>query len=631
MRRALIALLAFAAGASAQGPVNAVEFSWPVFPRALWERELVSLKNIGFGHVCLPPASAGREADLADAVRIVRRIGLEADLEGAVPDPLLPQTKAHGGPLTDALPAGALRISALAPDALMRGRKALASAAPAIVWTDVEDTLGPAGFRAGAVNFAGIESPATDALRRNAQLGRFWGAMLASVKPLPGAGPRVPAAGVTAQQFAGAAGASFIQVFNTSSRTWTGDLRAHHPVSSRLLFVSRVTVPAHDSVWVPVNVPLGPGPLCRNCTAFSSAERVVSSGAELTAMEYENGILAMEFSAAAPTDALLQLSHEPTGPLVAGGKPADFDWDPATRRVRLPIPAGKGPGNRVRIGLAVEAPDATAFFDSAHVLLIGETNDLEAQFSSEAILQRSRLLTAPELRVARTASKEPLKSIFRIAVPPTAVHGDRTELAIEADGSRMSHASPQYLRPVQAHFAEGIEVQVGPRSSLPLFPATLPVNRRSGRDVTIAIRNNAPEIRSFHVELKADGLEFSPAKLDLAVGASAEREVSFRAFATAAAPGVHTGELHVTGAAEVSEAVRFVVIPPAGEVAWSADGFSFVEGAKTRAAFLSGRWLEFVNKDNGRNAIPAGGVTFAGPFETLRLADLEPMLPKAKK
>ena len=124
-------------------------------------------------------------------------------------------------------------------------------------------------------------------------------------------------------------------------------------------------------------------------------DHLVYATAELTVMEYENGILAMEFAAPSAGEVILQLSREPSGPLVAGGKPTPFDWDEHTQRARLKIPAGNGPGNHVRIGLAIEPPDATAFFDSARVLMIGETNPLTAQFSSEAIAQRSRLRIAP--------------------------------------------------------------------------------------------------------------------------------------------------------------------------------------------------------------------------------------------
>jgi hypothetical protein len=629
--RGLVLLAAGAAMGFAQTPLQSVEFPWVVFPRALWERELVWVKNIGIGHVSLPAGPAERRAELAELVRIIRHIGLEADLEGPVPDEMMPQTHAHGGPLNDTPPGAMSRISALAPDALMRGRKVLTSSAPAILWTDVEDTIGPSGFHAGAVSFAGQEGSSTGALRRNAQLSKFWGATLAALRPLAGAGPKLPAPGVTAQQFASSDGTSFVWAINNTAKPWNGELQVHHPATKRVLFLTKVMVPAHDSLWLPVNVPLAPGPLCKNCSAFSAADRVVSASAELTAMEYENGILALEFSAPSAGEITLQLSREPSGPLVAGGKPTEFDWDEATKRAHLPIPAGKGAGNRVRIGLAIEAPDATAFFDSAKVLLIGETNHLVAQFSSDAILQRSRLLAAPELRVTQDAAKEPLKSIFNIAVPANVVHGDRTELAIEADGMRMSHAAPEYMRPVQIRFTDELTVQVGPHSTLPLFPAAVPVNQRAGREVTLSIRNNAPEIRSFHVELKAEGLEFSPATMDVAVGVSTARDISFRVFATGATPGVHEGEARVTGAAEGRESVRFVVIPQTGDVAWTADGFTFLESAKTRAALMGGHWFEYVNKDNGQNAIGAGGVPFSGgAVEMLHLQDLEALLPKAK-
>jgi len=620
--RAFLLLLAAALSASSQPALSSVEFPWANFPRPLWERELVWLKNIGISHVSLPPAAPEKTADLNEAIRIVRRLGLEADLEGPVPDDLQPQTRAHGGPLTDFKPA--TKISALAPDGLMRARKVLASPNPAILWTDVEDTIGPSGFHPGAVTFAGQETPATNVLRRNAQLSKFWSTMLGSIHPVLGAGPRIAAPGIAAQQFAAANGASFVQAVNNTAKPWTGDLRIHHPTLKRVMFLIRVSLPAHDTLWLPVNVPLAG-------SAFSAADRVVHATAELTGMEYENGILALEFSTPSAGQVVLQLSREPSGPLVAGGKPYEFDWDESTKRARLPIPAGKTLGNRVRIGLAIEAPDATAFFDSAHVLLIGEINNLVAQFSSDAIMQRSRLIAAPELRVAQDASQEPLKSNFRITVPSTVIHGDRTELILEADGAHMSHANPEYMRPVQLRFTDAISVQLGPHSSLPLFPAAIPVNQRSGRDVTISVRNNAPEIRNFHIELKAEGLEFSPAKIDVAVGNSTARDVSFRVFPTAAAPGPHLGEAHVTGAAEATEAVRFIVIPQNNSVAWNADGFSFLESARTRAAFMPNRWLEFLNKDNGQNALPPGGIpSTQGPVETLRLSDLEPLVPKAK-
>jgi hypothetical protein len=652
MFRTAILFLTFAVASPAW--VESVEFPWNAFPKPLWERELVWLKDIGITHVSLPPAQDASElAELTDAIRIIRRLDIEADLEGPVPDSLQQLTRAHGGPLTDPLTGPPVRISVLAPSAVTHERELLTSGTIALMWTDVEETLGPGGYHSGAINFAGEEKPATIALRRSAQLSMFWNKIFPSLHLVPGAGiivagnPPVASSKATpspaVRQFAAGNGVSVVSVVNKSARVWTGDLRVLSPAIKHLMTVPGVSVPAHDAMWLPVNVPLTAGPLCKDCTAFANADHLVYATAELTAMEYENGILAMEFAAPSAGEVILQLSREPSGPLVAGGKPSPFDWDQHTLRARLRIPAGTGPGSHVRIGLAIEPPDATAFFDSARVLMIGETNPLTAQFSSEAVEQRSRLRISPSFPVEQEAPKDPLALTYRIKVPATAVHGDHADLAIEADGVQMSHARPQLLRPVGLRFPNAIDVHLAANSALPLLPATISVNQRTGRDLTVTLRNNAPEIRNFVLEPKAEGLDFSPAKLEVTVGVSTSRDLSFRVFASGASPGLHAGVVTVSGAASASEPVQFVVIPQAGAIAFSTSGFSFIESARTRASFMQGRWLEFLNKDNNQNLLPATGVTFtSGPIEaggdalifqdkTVRLEDLEQLAPKSRR
>jgi hypothetical protein len=418
-----------------------------------------------------------------------------------------------------------------------------------------------------------------------------------------------------------------------------------YPAAKRELGIKGVTVPARDALWLPLNVPLTAGPLCKDCSAFANVDHLIYATVEMTAMEYENGILAMEFAAPSAGEVVLQLSREPSGPLVAGGRPTEFDWDEHTQRARLKVPAGTGPGKRMRIGIAIEPPDATAFFDSARVLMIGETNRLTAEFSSEAIAQRSRLRLAPEFLSSQQSGKEPLGLVYEIKVPATAVHGDHADLAIEADGMQMSHARPELLLPVTLHFPDAIDVHLAANSTLPLFPATVSVNQRAGRDLMISVRNNAPEIRTFQLEPKVDGLEFSPAKLEVIVGASTSRDVSFRVFAKDAMPGLHAGSVMVTGAATSTEAIQFAVYPTGGAVAFSTGGFSLIESAKFRASFLPGRWLEFIAKDNNLNLLANTGVPFGtGVIETsgdalvlgdnrrtIRLPELEELAAKPKR
>jgi hypothetical protein len=653
MFRTAILILTLAAASPAW--VESVEFPWNAFPKPLWERELVWLKNIGITHVSLPPVQEASElTELTDVISIIRRLDIEADLEGPVPDSLQSLTRAHGGPLTEPLPGPPVRISVLMPTAVTRERELLASGTAALVWTDVEETLGPAGYHAGAINFAGEEKPAAIALRRSAQLSTYWNKTFPSLHQVPGAGiilginaaaapskPVAPGPGV--RQFAAENGVSVVSVVNKSGRVWAGDLRVLDPAGKHMMSVPGVAIPARDALWLPVNVPLTAGFLCKDCSAFANADHLVYATAELTAMEYENGILAMEFAAPSAGEVILQLSREPSGPLVAGGKPSPFEWDEHTLRARLKIPAGAGPGNHVRIGLAIEPPDATAFFDSARVLLIGETNRLPAQFSSEAIEQRSRLRIVPAFSTGQEPGKDPLSLIYAIKVPAPAVHGDHADLAIEADGMQMSHARPQLLQPVGLRFPDAIDVRLAANSAMPLFPATVSVNQRTGRDLTVTIRNNAPEIRNFVLEPKADGLDFSPAKMEVTVGVSTSRDLSFRVFASGASPGLHAGAVVVSGAAAATEPIQFVVVPQTGAVAFAASGFSFIESTRVRAAFMPGRWLEFLNKDNNQNLLASTGVVFtSGPIEvrgdalvfqdkTLRLEDLEQLAAKQKR
>jgi len=124
MPRAVLAgfaLLAYAGVCPAW--VESVEFPWNEYPKPLWERELVWMKNIGIRHVSLPPAQNASEqntSELADLIQIIRRLNIEADLEGPVPDSLQALTTAHGGPLTPPLPGRPVRISVLMPSALTR-------------------------------------------------------------------------------------------------------------------------------------------------------------------------------------------------------------------------------------------------------------------------------------------------------------------------------------------------------------------------------------------------------------------------------------------------------------------------------------------------------------------------------
>jgi hypothetical protein len=628
-----------------------VEFPYTALPRAVWERELAHLKEMGVDHISLPASKdAMGDASIDDVIRVIRRLGLEADLESPLPDRLQSMAKSHGGPLTEAL-SGAVRISATMPRALDNERKLLTSGTQAIIWTDAFETLTP--YQPGAITLAGSEGPGAALIRREAQLARSWGSHLSALPELPGARLTVPVEGVSVHQYVAdkvgsvlaapvATGVSLASVTNDSPDPWTGEVRVMYPPLQRPIGLPAVAVPPHDVLWLPIDIPLTTGPLCSGCTGFAPADHLAYATAELTGMEYENGVLALEFIAPKPGEAVLQLSHEPVGPLVAGGRPTDFDWDPQTKRVRVPIPAGNAKTGRVRVALAIDAPPITGFFENASVLLIGETNRLTAEFSPPAVAARSRMRANSEVAITQEepAPKTPVEENepdnkdkpalikYKIAVPPTAIPGDVVQLVIDADGAQLSHSELHVVPPAALTLEDAVSVRINANSFVPLTPPTIPVNQKSGREIVVTLRNNALEIRTFDLAFSVPGLDFSPAKMTVSVGASVARDVTFRVFSSSSEPGIHEGELKLSGATTLTNPVRFVVLQPAGTVTWSTEGFTILESTRLRASFLGDRWLEMINKDSGRDSQPAGGTVFTGgSAESLKMEDLEKLVP----
>lgn len=517
MSRTALPILALMLAGAAQGAglwTPSVEFPWSTIPESQWEQQLVQLKSLGIRHFSLVPGEPGRRARV---IQIVRRLHLEADIEGPTGEELRPLTREHGGPLTNP-PPGLVRISVLDPQALVRARGLLESGAGSPLWTDVGQAQ------------SGI-------LRREAQLALFWNTQTPLMNEIPGAAVRVLPApeALTVRQFGSTEGVSLVSVINRSALPFRGDLKGFYAGAKRSVVLPDIQVPAHDALFLPLNLTL-PG-------AFAAQDHLIYATAELNTIEYENGVLAMEFHAPSGGEVILKLSAPPEGPLLAGGKPGIIDWDDAEHRARLIIPPSREPTGRVRIGLAIHAPDVTGFFPSAKVLLIGETNHVTAQFSSEATASRSRIRVPEGLSTAQhNVNGQPLELLYDVTVPATAVHGDQAELAIEADGIQLGHSMVRLLTPAQLRFEE-----------------SSPVEQRAGRGITVSIVNNAEEIRNFHLELQVPGIEFLPSRIDVPVGASASRDVTFRVIARDADVGTHTGTVTLSGPAVVTGPIEFVV------------------------------------------------------------------------
>ena len=672
--------------------VQAVEFPYYLCPRTLWERELVWLKNIGVQTVefSIPwnwhqvqPGDydfTGRTSprrDLVAFIKILRKLDLQAWVRPLPPvsgflnngapagsdarsqrawlrrleQLLTTQTAAHGGPIAyvegralaidaGAPPAQVTTISAVDPDALGKSRDALAaSASGAILWTHVEDSLYPAGWaadpttllRPGAVGLSGDERPTAIPLRRNAALLRKWGPMRPGLHPVimpkPASG-KLPD-GVTANELV-SQGVSAISITNRGNAPFHDELRVFEPLSKRTLVIPSVTVPAGESLWLPLDVSVGPMGLCHECTQFSEAEHIVYATAELLTVEFENGILAMEFAAPVGGEMILQLARKPVGPYLASGKPTEFEWDDKALRARFVIPANTANGNRVRVGIAMEEPETSAFFNEARRLIIGQKNMVSTAYSSAEVAARSRM-RLPEGFTAAPTPISPNEIDYEVATPAEALHGDYADLALEADGVPLGRAHLQMFRPVSIRLMEAIQIHFGTEAELTPDPPIAPIEPKAGSDLELALRNNWPGIQNYTLSAAGEGLDIFPAKFEVAVDAMAERRTPLRIFAKEGVDGLRDWSLKVGGGAAQDLPMRVLLLPRGRTVAWSADLDGdgspewVLETQKVRAIFSSqdgGRWMEFNWKDTNLNFLPVRGVfAAAGAVEVHAVGD----------
>ena len=634
-RLAILALLAAGYAFPAEF-VQAVEFPYYHHPRGLWERELVWLKNIGIRTVAFSGsqtlAQADPRSDLAGFLQILRRLGMRGWIYGVsreLETKLAPQLEKHGGPIAfiegpstlgaPSPPAPITRLSATAATSLLRSREIFAGGHGSVLWQDVEDTLAPTLHR-GVVSFSGDERPGARTLRRNAALLQNWAAILPGLnttRKIPGKISVVQL--LSARTHA----ASAVSISNPGSSNWTGPLYVQDPRVGRQLIIPKVEVPAGENLWLPVNLPLSTGGLCQDCATFAPGDRIVYATAELHSIEYENGILACEFVAPTAGEVVIQLSKTPTGPFIAGGRPSEFEWDEKNAVVRLPIPAGKGALSRVRIGLAVEPPETSAFFGGPSRLIIGKPNIVSTSYSSEALATRSRLLAPAGYRL-KAIPKSPMEIDYEVIVPADAprdaTHGEFVTLALEADGVRLGRTRVQLFRPASLRIREASSLRLGADSEAPLDPPLVTFDPKAGRDLHIAIRNNYPSIQNFRVELAGKGLTFMPARAEVSIAAAAEREISVRVFSEDLATALREATARVSGAAEFEQRFQALPIGHSDVVAYSrdldGDGVEdrVLESQRVRTSFSGsdGHWMEWIWKDSNTNFLPESGLWGGG-------------------
>jgi hypothetical protein len=478
--------------------VQAVEFPYYLYPRTLWERELVWLKTIGVSTVEFsiplelaptparrvrfhrPHQPAPRPGGLRPAAAPARsaRLGAPAAADGflarngACARKALREQRARHPDRQPRRPhrlrgrprAGhRCRRSSRArgrdfrhdPSAFIRSREAMAGRPERCCGPTWKTRSTPPAGRptraAAAPGRRGVEwrrAPRHQPLRRDAALLRNWARLFPGLHPWPcpnrppascprrhrqsnwSRPPPPPSASPTAEK----------AISRRCARLRAG-VEAHPDDS-------RVSVPAGESLWLPLGRfhRTGTG-LCRECTQFPGrAYRLRHRRTALHRIRERHpghGIRRARW----PGEVILQLARQPVGPFLASGKPTEFDWDDKTLRARLTIPASSRRGNRVRIGIAIEAPDTSAFLQRrAAADHRPEERGLHGVFVGGG---GGALAPAPARRLHRRAHRQiagrdrlrnrPCRPMRCTAIGPN--------LALEADGMPLGRARLQMFRP----------------------------------------------------------------------------------------------------------------------------------------------------------------------------------------
>ncbi len=214
----------------------------------------------------------------------------------------------------------------------------------------------------------------------------------------------------------------------------------------------------------------------------------------------------------------------------------------------------------MRIGIAIEAPETSAFFNEARRLVIGTKNTLSTIYSSAEVAARSRL-RLPDGYSATAVPKSPNEIDYEISVPADALHGDFANLAIEADGVALGRARVQLLRPASIRLTQGLQFHFGPVTEMTPDPPVVALDPRGGANLEIAIRNNSMQIQTYHLQAAGEGLEFLPPKVEVSIAPTDERRVELRVFAGEGVTGLREWTLNVKGGAEVAMPMRLMLTP----------------------------------------------------------------------
>ena len=337
--------------------------------------------------------------------------------------------------------------------------------------------------------------------------------------------------------------ASAVSVLNRGKTAFHDDLLVRDPVTRRPLVIPAVSVPAGDSLWLPLerlarartvcaaNAPIFPPP-----SASSTPPPNSSPSSSKTAFS--------PWSSPRPSrrEVVLQLAREPVGPYLAAGKPTKFDWDEKTLRAHLTIPAGKAAGqSRARRTGHRSAGDFGVLQRRA------PPHRSARRIWSRRSTPRRRSPAARGCACRRASprspsSKSPNEIDYTIGVP-----ADAAAWGFRAAGarSRWRAARPRTRAafPAGLHPADSRRCRYTSARSR-VWPSSRPRLRSkpgAGRNLEIVIRNNSPQIQTYRLEAKGKAWISCPPKPRSASGHWTSGRFPCECSASTAPPACATG------------------------------------------------------------------------------------------
>lgn len=398
--------------------------------------------------------------------------------------------------------------------------------------------------------------------------------------------------------------------------------------AGRTIRLPRISLPARESLLLPLRLPLG-HPWLEAGAVFAAGDEIYYATAELSRVQYDGRRISLEFTAPAEAEIALRLAGKPLHARLDGLEiPIETDADKKLYVLRL----AKGAAPHFLRRLQVDYPRPVPGIQVAAQgdWIIGEPHDLSLRLDNPAATPFKGIL---EIRADKF--QEPFEVPVEVAPGssrdlhlPIQVPGDRPEGMVAEIEARLKCAGADAAsRRIQATLQRALGVSIKALSAVrfplredqrvPIIHPTLAcVNVPGTARLQVKLTNRSSRNVKVRIEARGAGLALSPAVSAWEIPAGQERTLELGATPlkgtgaypctiTVAGPGLKTSEDVLLAAVAEHEALAYFLDYDRG-------GFPdlLMENRELRC-FISpgagGRSFALVRKSTGTNAFTSVG------------------------